>query len=97
MKAHSKSKGKISEKQLAESMAPAVSNAVPASCGSTITPACLRAMYNTVNYVPTKSANNTIGVTGYLEEYANNADLQTFFKVCKMFFLSNPSLERTEP
>ncbi|KAJ7623726.1 peptidase S8/S53 domain-containing protein [Roridomyces roridus] len=54
--------------------------AVPASCGTTITPACLRALYNTTNYVPKATATNKLGITGYLEEFANDADLQTFFK-----------------
>ncbi|KAF7309456.1 Subtilisin-like protein [Mycena indigotica] len=53
--------------------------AVPASCGSTVTPACLRAMYNTTNYVPKATATNKLGIAGYLEEFANDADLQTFF------------------
>ncbi|KAJ7173519.1 peptidase S8/S53 domain-containing protein [Mycena filopes] len=54
--------------------------AVPASCGSTVTPACLRAMYNTTAYVPKATATNKLGVAGYLEEFANDADLQTFFR-----------------
>ncbi|KAJ7065361.1 peptidase S8/S53 domain-containing protein [Mycena amicta] len=54
--------------------------AVPASCGTTVTPACLRAMYNTTNYVPKATATNKLGIAGYLEEYANDADLQTFFR-----------------
>ncbi|KAF7345392.1 Subtilisin-like protein [Mycena venus] len=55
--------------------------AVPASCGTTVTPACLRAMYNTTAYVPKATATNKLGVAGYLQEFANDADLQvTFFK-----------------
>jgi tripeptidyl-peptidase-1 len=53
---------------------------VPSSCGTTITPACLRALYNTANYVPKATSSNVLGVAGYLNEYANRADLQTFFK-----------------
>ncbi|KAF7317715.1 Subtilisin-like protein [Mycena kentingensis (nom. inval.)] len=53
--------------------------AVPASCGSTVTPACLRAMYNTTDYVPQAADTNVLGIAGYLEEFANDADLQTFF------------------
>jgi tripeptidyl-peptidase-1 len=49
---------------------------VPASCGTTITPACLRALYNTSTYTPTATATNKLGVAGYLEEFANRADLQ---------------------
>lgn len=53
---------------------------VPSSCSRTITPACLRALYNTVNYTPTETDTNKLGVAGYLEEFANDADLQTFFQ-----------------
>ncbi|KAJ7089878.1 peptidase S8/S53 domain-containing protein [Mycena belliarum] len=65
----------------AESFAADISPlAVPASCGSTVTPACLRAMYNTTSYVPKATATNKLGVAGYLAEFANDADLQTFFQ-----------------
>ncbi|KAJ7881181.1 peptidase S8/S53 domain-containing protein [Mycena leptocephala] len=47
--------------------------AVPASCGTTVTPACLRAMYNTTAYVPKATATNKLGVAGYLQEFANDA------------------------
>ncbi|TBU30571.1 subtilisin-like protein [Dichomitus squalens] len=53
---------------------------VPSSCSSTITPACLRALYNTSSYVPAATDKNILGVAGYLDEFANRADLQTFFK-----------------
>ncbi|PSR82588.1 hypothetical protein PHLCEN_2v6021 [Hermanssonia centrifuga] len=53
---------------------------VPSSCSTTITPACLRALYNSTTYVPKATATNKLGIAGYLEEFANNADLQTFFK-----------------
>ncbi|KAH9940879.1 subtilisin-like protein [Epithele typhae] len=52
---------------------------VPSSCSSTITPSCLRALYNTASYVPKATNKNILGVAGYLEEFANRADLQTFF------------------
>lgn len=82
LKATSKSKGKIPfDKQFLESSPLVPGATVPASCGSTITPSCLRTLYNTAGYTVT-SATNTIGVTGYLQEYANNNDLKTFFKVC---------------
>ncbi|KAJ6485625.1 peptidase S8/S53 domain-containing protein [Mycena sanguinolenta] len=54
--------------------------AVPASCGTTVTASCVRALYNTTNYVPAATATNKLGIAGYLEEYANDADLQTFFR-----------------
>lgn len=51
---------------------------VPASCANTITPSCLRTLYNTAGYVPTATASNVLGIAGYLKEYANHADLTTF-------------------
>ncbi|KAF8607532.1 tripeptidyl peptidase A [Ceratobasidium sp. AG-I] len=54
--------------------------AVPAaSCNSTITISCLQALYNTGNYTATVKSNR-LGIAGYLEEFANYADLQTFYK-----------------
>ncbi|KAI0675673.1 peptidase S8/S53 domain-containing protein [Trametes maxima] len=52
---------------------------IPSSCNSVITPACLRALYNTTSYVPKATDKNSLGVAGYLDEFANRADLQTFF------------------
>lgn len=55
---------------------PASLATVPSSCASTITPACLRALYNTTSYVPKATNVNKLGVAGYLDEFANDADLQ---------------------
>ena len=50
--------------------------AVPSACSSGyVTPGCLQALYG----IPTTKAtqkSNTLGVTGYVGQYANNADLQ---------------------
>ena len=55
-------------------------NAVPpTSCNTKITPSCLRTLYNTASYVVAGGSNNTLGVTGYLQEYANKADLQVSY------------------
>jgi tripeptidyl-peptidase-1 len=51
----------------------------PSTCKSTITPTCLRDLYNTSAYTPAATKVNSLGVAGYLEEFANTADLQTFF------------------
>ncbi|KAI9444519.1 subtilisin-like protein [Lactarius indigo] len=51
---------------------------VPASCATTITPTCLRALYNTAAYVPAATSSNKLGIAGYLDEFANHADLTTF-------------------
>ena len=58
----------------------AISAAVPpSSCNSVITPSCLRTLYNTNGYIPTATNVNKLGVAGYLNEYANRADLQVRF------------------
>ena len=54
-------------------------DAVPSSCASTITPACLQALYG----IPTTSnaiSTNILGVSGFIEQYANKADLKTFLQ-----------------
>ncbi|RPD63795.1 family S53 protease [Lentinus tigrinus ALCF2SS1-6] len=53
------------------------SDAVPASCASTVTPACLQALYG----IPTTLAtvkSNQLGVSGFIDQFANQADLRTF-------------------
>ena len=60
------------------------SDAVPSSCASTITPACLQALYG----IPTTSnaiSTNILGVSGFSEQFANLADLQ----VHPRLFLAN--------
>lgn len=63
----------------------------PASCNTAITPSCLRTLYNTANYTPTATNVNQIGIAGYLEEFANLADLKvwlwSFFRAYVEFFL----------
>ncbi|KAF5373905.1 hypothetical protein D9758_000883 [Tetrapyrgos nigripes] len=49
-----------------------------ASCNTRITPECLRTLYNTIDYEPTQADKNSLGVAGYLDEFANRADLATF-------------------
>lgn len=57
----------------------ASSGQVDASCNSTITVTCLQQLYNAVGFKPSGKNGNQIGITGYLEEFANIADLQLFF------------------
>jgi len=52
---------------------------VDASCNRTITVSCLKQLYNAVNYVPKAAHENAIGITGYLKQFANFADLQQFY------------------
>ncbi|KAG2361732.1 hypothetical protein BDR07DRAFT_1286342 [Suillus spraguei] len=55
-------------------------NPVDASCNATITLSCLRQLYNAEDYKSNAKNNNKLGLTGYLEQYANNEDLQQFYK-----------------
>ncbi|KAF8622126.1 hypothetical protein AX15_007258 [Amanita polypyramis BW_CC] len=51
---------------------------IDAGCNTTITIKCLQQLYNAVGYTPS-ARGNSIGITGYLEEYANKQDLQLFY------------------
>ena len=55
---------------------PGAQAGVPDSCISDITPACLLGLYNAAGYVPTATGENVLGVVGYLDQFANYADLQ---------------------
>lgn len=48
-------------------LTPGINAAVPSSCTTTITPSCLRALYNTIDYVPQAASRNGLGVAGYLD------------------------------
>ena len=51
---------------------------VDPSCNRTITISCLQQMYNAVGFKPS-AKENSIAITGYLEEFANIQDLQPFY------------------
>ncbi|KAJ7029718.1 family S53 protease-like protein [Mycena alexandri] len=51
---------------------------VPASCASVANPACLIAEFNIPTAPANNSASNNLVVAGYIEQYANQADLQRF-------------------
>lgn len=51
------------------------------SCSRDITIACLRTMYNVSEYKPQATNINKIGITGYLGQNANKADLQSFYNL----------------
>lgn len=53
---------------------------VAASCNGTLTPECLLELYNATGYTPQVPGENKIGVTGYLEQYANYADYEQFLE-----------------
>jgi len=53
---------------------------VDPSCNETVTIKCLQQLYNAVGYVPKSSEKeNRVGVAGFLEQYANIEDLNTFY------------------
>ncbi|KAI8974189.1 family S53 protease [Trametes punicea] len=51
--------------------------AVPSSCSSSITPACLQAIYG-IPTTPATQSSNKLAVSGFDGEFANEADLKTF-------------------
>ncbi|KAJ6606083.1 subtilisin-like protein [Mycena vulgaris] len=65
-----------------------------ASCNATITPSCLQALYN----IPTTAAtnkNNVIGVAGFGDQFANQADLTQFLKALRPDMASTTSFTLT--
>ena len=54
--------------------------AIDPACSGTITVKCLHQLYRTEGYVPKVPEKNSIGITGYLEQYANEADLKLFYE-----------------
>ena len=65
---------------LTQEAAPFSVAAVNATCNTTITPACLADLYNYADYKIDAKANITIGVNGFLEQYARYADFAQFAK-----------------
>ena len=43
---------------------------VLSNCSSTITPTCLRMLYNTLTYSLQATSTNKLGITGYSEQFA---------------------------
>ncbi|EST07407.1 Peptidase S53, propeptide [Kalmanozyma brasiliensis GHG001] len=53
----------------------------PAACNtSAVTNLCLRTFYKTVNYVPKAASKMSLGVSGFLGQWANFADFSGFLK-----------------
>ncbi|KIP08325.1 hypothetical protein PHLGIDRAFT_127064 [Phlebiopsis gigantea 11061_1 CR5-6] len=53
---------------------------VDASCNTTVTVTCLKELYNAVGFTPSSNGKNQVACTGYLNEFANLADLQSFYE-----------------
>ncbi|KAI0258483.1 tripeptidyl peptidase A [Gloeopeniophorella convolvens] len=53
--------------------------AVAPSCNTTVTLSCIQELYNIGAYRPAAADKNAIGITGYLDQFANKVDLQKFY------------------
>ncbi|KAF2840230.1 tripeptidyl-peptidase-like protein [Patellaria atrata CBS 101060] len=53
---------------------------VSASCNTTITPTCLRDLYNVKGFTPSANSSGFLGVNGFLEQYARYEDLALFLR-----------------
>ncbi|KAJ7587863.1 family S53 protease-like protein [Mycena floridula] len=49
----------------------------PASCATTVTPACLQALYG-IPSTPATQSTNTLGVSDFIDQWAQTADLKAF-------------------
>ncbi|KAJ4479142.1 subtilisin-like protein [Lentinula aciculospora] len=54
---------------------------VDPSCNTTVTVTCLKQLYNATDITPSANINNSFGITGYLDQFANFQDLQSFYAV----------------
>ncbi|KAJ3711369.1 tripeptidyl peptidase A [Lentinula raphanica] len=52
---------------------------VDPSCNTTITVSCLKQLYNAKGITPSATIKNSFGITGYLNQFANFEDLQSFY------------------
>ena len=59
--------------------APPSTKAFSPTCNSVITLECLQDLYGTKGYTPQAADKNALGITGYLEQFANLQDLKQFY------------------
>ena len=52
---------------------------VDPGCATNMTLTCLKQLYLATNYTPSADVGNSIAATGYLDQFANIADLQQFY------------------
>lgn len=57
-------------------------NPAPSSCNSIVTPACLQALYG-IPATPATQSTNRLGVSGFIDQFAQEADLQTFLRALR--------------
>ncbi|KIJ31371.1 hypothetical protein M422DRAFT_266891, partial [Sphaerobolus stellatus SS14] len=65
-----------------------ISNAVPTSCNTVVTPACLQALYGLPASVPQQNVNQ-IDVGGFNNQFAQSADLKSFLSLLRTDINSN--------
>ncbi|KAF9205658.1 hypothetical protein BGZ59_000338 [Podila verticillata] len=53
---------------------------IPRNCIDAVTPNCIRALYNTVDYAPSATDRHSVCVVGFHGEYANMDDLKSFLQ-----------------
>lgn len=58
----------------------AAANSKGTDCNTTITPDCLRQLYELGDFVATPHPHNKLGISGYLEQYARYNDFQAFLQ-----------------
>ena len=73
---------------------PASGSTLAPSCNVIITPACLRALYNTSDYVPVSMTTNKLAAAGYLNEFANYADLEVGNLFQEQFSITKSTYEQ---
>ncbi|KAJ6560453.1 tripeptidyl peptidase A [Mycena capillaripes] len=52
---------------------------VDPTCATKVTLGCIMQLYNAVGYKPEATKKNAIGITGFLDQYANQQDLVSFY------------------
>ncbi|KAK2759585.1 vesicle formation at the endoplasmic reticulum [Emmonsiellopsis sp. PD_33] len=52
----------------------------PVDCNVTVTPACIRKMYNIGDFNAKQDPRNKLGISGYLDQYARYADFALFLR-----------------
>ncbi|KAJ7126440.1 subtilisin-like protein [Mycena crocata] len=63
-----------------KALTPLPDSHVDPSCATAVTLSCIMQLYNAVGYKPKATKKNAIGITGFLEQYANERDLASFYR-----------------
>ncbi|KAL0581431.1 hypothetical protein V5O48_000585 [Marasmius crinis-equi] len=67
-------------------------NPAPTSCNTNVTPNCLQTLYG-IPTTPATQSSNKLGVTGFIDQWAQNADLKTFLSLLRPDVSSDTSFE----